>query len=303
MSKAHFVAGVVSAAVLLALLFLDPAAAQRRSTVRCISAVPDGETEGYVPLPTGDVFCPLLADPKQPHSFVSYLHGTSGSFATDIGAIGIGEHFGLMRLGTFQVSISAGIFAQFDLRSESYDLINADYVIGLPLTYRQQGFSARLRAYHQSSHLGDELLLRNPPTEVERENLSFESLEVILSQELGPLRLYAGGEYLFNLEPENLESRLIHAGVELYPAGYFLRIGQLGQARFVAAGDVKAPAEQDWSPAISVRAGLEVGRVRESGYPTRRWMVTGEFYTGPSPYGQFFDEQVTYYGLGMHLSL
>jgi hypothetical protein len=61
------------------------------------------------------------------------------------------------------------VFAQFDLDSTSDDLLNADYVVGLPLTFRRAGFSARGRFYHQSSHLGDELLLREE-NDLEREN-------------------------------------------------------------------------------------------------------------------------------------
>ncbi len=288
----------LSATILLTVLLVDVAGAQRS---RCTFLLSD-EIRGYTTLPTGDVFCALTADPKQPHSFISYVRGTSGAFDTDVGSIGIGEHFGLFRWGTLQLSIGAGIFAQFDLQSASYDLINADYLIGLPLTYRLKGFSSRLRLYHQSSHLGDELLLRDPPVAIERENLSYESLEVILSQEVGALRLYGGGEMLFNREPETLEAMLLHWGAELYPSTYFLRLGQLGRTRFVAAADVKAPAEQRWSPALSIRAGLEFGQAEPS-YPSRRWSIVGEYYTGPSPYGQFFDEQATYFGVGAHLSL
>lgn len=268
----------------------------------CAIGVLASEAQGYTPLPAGDVFCSLLADPKQPHSFISYLRGASGPFDTDIGAVGIGEHFGLLRWGRVQLSIEAGIFAQFDLQSESYDLINADYLIGLPLTFRYAGFSGRLRLYHQSSHLGDEFLLREPPGELERENLSFESAELILSQEAGPLRLYGGGEVLFNREPDDLAATLVHGGMEFYPAARLLRVGNLGAGRFVAGVDVKAPAEQEWSPAWSVRAGLEVGRAREADYPSRRWRLLFEYYDGPSPYGQFFQEEVSYLGLGMHLT-
>ncbi|NIQ57739.1 MAG: DUF1207 domain-containing protein, partial [Gemmatimonadetes bacterium] len=84
--------------------------------------------------------------------------------------------------------------------------------------------------YHQSSHLGDEFLLR---TDLPRENLSFEALDLILSQEVGPVRGYVGGELLFNREPETLESTLAHGGVEL-------RVGALRGARFIGAVDLKA---------------------------------------------------------------
>ena len=89
-----------------------------------------------------------------------------------------------------QLDVIGSIFAQFDVGTASNDLINADYIIGLPLTFRRNGFSVRAKLYHQSSHLGDEYLLRSE--DIVRENLSFESVEVLISQELGLLRGYGG---------------------------------------------------------------------------------------------------------------
>jgi hypothetical protein len=155
------------------------AVAQSSALAQCSTIVPADEQNGFVPLPRGDVFCGLLADPKRPHSFASYLRGTSPTLKTDVAAVGVGENFGLFRWGGLQLGIEAGIFSQFDLRTPSYDLVNADYIIGLPITFRYSGFSARMRVYHQSSHLGDEYLLRGPSVQPERENLSFESLEAV----------------------------------------------------------------------------------------------------------------------------
>ena len=272
----------------------------------CGSGIPESEARGYVPLPRGDVFCPLLADPKGVRSFVSYLRGDAEEFANDVGSVGIADVFGLLRFGGrrpgngVQLSLTGGVFAQFDLGSSSYDLINADYVIGLPLTLRVGGSSARLRVYHQSSHLGDEFLLRSDHPD--RENLSFEALDLILSQDLGPLRVYGGGEYYLNRNPDNLPGKLAHAGLELRPAAA-LRFGTLGAVRFVAAGDVKAVSEEEWETGVSVRAGFEIGRAREGGVPSRRWSLLYEFYDGPSPYGQFFQNDVRLMGVGFHFSL
>ena len=105
-----------------------------------------------------------------------------------------------------------GIFAQFDIGAPSNDLINADYTIGFPLTFRRRGFSFRAKLYHQSSHLGDEYLLRGD--EIVRENLSFESIEFLVSQEIGFLRVYAGAERIFRREPDELPDSLFHTGVE-----------------------------------------------------------------------------------------
>jgi hypothetical protein len=281
------------------------------ASTRCGVGVPESEATGFVTLPRGDVFCPLVADPKGLRSFVSYQRGDSDSFAENIGAVGIGDSFGLFRFGGrsagegVQLSLSGSVFAQFDLGTSSFDLINADYLIALPLTVRWSGLSARLRIYHQSSHLGDEFLLRGdvPEGELrERENLSFESAEGILSQDLGFLRLYAGGEYLFNREPEELEAMVAHAGAELRPLGMLVRFGNAGGLGLVAAVDVKSSEEQDWEAGVSVRAGFEVGRPRETEVPSRRWSLLFEFYDGPSPYGQFFRDDISYYGVGLHFT-
>lgn len=297
-------------AAFLALFVAAPVSAQIAASTRCGVGIPESERTGYVPLPRGDVFCPLIADPKASRSFASYLRHESGDDLTDaeldIASVGIGDSFGLGRWNGsrpgdgVQFALTAGVFAQFDLGTESYDMLNADYVIGFPLTMRQGWFSARVRIYHQSSHLGDEYLLREPPARQDRENLTFEALEAIISADAGPLRVYGGGEFFFRREPEDLGQSLVHGGVELRPLPRVLPLGSLGGFRFVGALDVKSSEEQDWEPAISARGGLEYDRAGGTDATARRWGIFAEFYTGPSPYGQFFREKVRLMGLGVH---
>lgn len=273
----------------------------------CGTTIPPDEALGFVPLPEGDVFCPLIADPKSGYSYISYVRGTSSSaLGTDLGSVGVADRFGLFRWGGpevgegFQVSLAGAVFAQFDLNTSSYDLINADYVVGLPVTMRRGFFSARLRIYHQSSHLGDEYVARPG---VERENFAFNSGEAILSADGGPFRIYAGGEYVFNRNPESPETRLLHGGAELRQQGSGLRLGSIASVRVVAAADFKAVEALDWDVASSARAGFEISRAEETPHVGRRWSVLGHFYDGPSPYGQFFRANVQYYGVGIHFAL
>ena len=184
------------------------------------------------------------------------------------------------------------MFSQFNLDAPSFDLINADYLVGLPLTFRTAGFTARLRVYHQSSHLGDEFILNRNP---ERINLSFESLELILSQEVGALRVYGGGETFFRREPGDLAIRLVHAGAELRPI-------VLSSIRLLAAADLKVVDDETWSRAWSVRAGLEIARIPHPGHPPRVISLIGEFHDGAAPYGQFYREDIRYLGAGFSLS-
>ena len=73
---------------------------------------------------------------------------------TNIAAVGLGEDFGLVRFGGpsigegLQLDVIEDVFAQFDLGAPSNDLINADYVIGVPLTFRRRvGLSLCGRSY------------------------------------------------------------------------------------------------------------------------------------------------------------
>ncbi|MCH6583770.1 MAG: DUF1207 domain-containing protein [Proteobacteria bacterium] len=51
----------------------------------------------------------------------------------------------------------------------------------MPFSFRRGPFSLRARFFHQSSHLGDELLLGpNPP---QRINLSFEAIDMLVAFE------------------------------------------------------------------------------------------------------------------------
>jgi hypothetical protein len=273
----------------------------------CETGIPAGETLGIVWFPRGDLFCPLLADPKGDATFASYVRGTSTSaLGTDIGSVGIGDQLGLFRYNGpmvgegIQLSLSGNIYAQFDLNAPSFDLINADYVIGLPLTFRRGAFSTRIRLFHQSSHLGDEFILRGS---VVRENLAFEAIDALVSAEWKGLRLYAGGEQMFGAQPSEIQTLLAHGGVEIRQPGGGLSIGPLKQARLVAALDAKSVEVLDWTMAWSGRAGFEIGGAPGSEHLSRRWRLMGEYYDGPSPYGQFFRENVRYYGFGLHIGL
>lgn len=263
-------------------------------------------TAEVIGLPARDVFAPLLADPKEPRFLISVLSAESAQRDTTVGAVAYGENFGLVRWpgdsegDGWQLNLAGGVFAQFDLDAPSMDLINADYTIGVPVTYRRRAFSTRVRVYHQSSHLGDEFLLREQP---ERVNLSYEALEVLGSYDLGAWRLYGGGEYLFHREPEELDAGVLHTGVEYRHPRRAFRIGNVGLARFVAAVDVKSIEQHDWGTAVSLKTGFEFRPARGSEQAGRHWSLLAEYYDGPSPYGQFLTEKITCWGLSLALNL
>ncbi len=255
-----------------------------------------GLARGSVPFPVGDLFLPLLADPKQPQFFTSYRYYDTPENGAHAAAVGYGETFGFYRVAGqrpgdgLQFSVAGALFAQFNLDAPSADLINADYTIGIPVTWRNGTTSARLRIYHQSSHLGDEYLLRARP---DRVNLSFESFEAILSEQRDAWRFYFGGEYLFHREPADLKPGALHGGVEWR----FTR-EVWGTGHWVGGIDVKGWEEHNWNPDVSVKTGLEFGAYEPG---QRRFRLMLEGYRGFAPHGQFYSDYITYYGVGLYL--
>ena len=256
-----------------------------------------GVTGEVDPLPMGDVFRPLIADPKQPRFFVSLNRYDSSLRKFTLASVGFGETFGLYRfIGTregdgLQLSIEGALFAQFDMNSASHDLINADYTVGIPVTYRSGDNSLRFRIYHQSSHLGDEFLLR--VVHPQRINLSFESVELLYSREWRSWRLYGGGEYLIHKEPAELKPGSFHWGLEYLGLKPLLFGGRL-----VGGVDLKSMEEHGWDTDISAKAGLEFGQP-DPGH--RRLRIAAQWYKGFDPHGQFYNNRIEYYGLELAL--
>ncbi len=242
-------------------------------------------------LPERELFALLIADPRQPRFSMSYQRYKAAPQEFNAAAVALGEYFGfatgfLGGRGASQIGIQAAVFALFNLDAPSGDLIDADYWVGFPLSYRRGPWSYLLRLYHQSSHLGDEFILGNPS--VERVNLSYEDLEALVSYEGEHWRLYGGGGYLPRSEP-TLEPAHLHAGLE------YVQPRALWGLDFLAAADFRAGEELDWRRSASYQAGFEF-KTRSP----RRVRLMLEHYRGHSPNGQFFRERIRYTGIGLY---
>lgn len=248
--------------------------------------------------PKDPLFDPLLADPRWPRFSASYQNYRDNDEFDSIGSVSFGGRFGLYQgdglpLGLWQLDIAAAVFSIFDLDASSYDLINSDFWVSFPsLSYRIGNFSALAQLFHQSSHLGDEYLLRD---RTERINLSYEGVDLHLSYEFfNVFRIYAGGEYLFHTDPSDLEEKSYSGGIEFTsPVGFFNNM-----ITPVAAVDFQRREESRWDTDTSIRAGFELKRTSEA---KRRYLILGESYKGHSPNGQFYTRKVEYLGVGLHI--
>ena len=186
--------------------------------------------------------------------------------------------------------MQAGVFSVFDLDAKSADLVNADYLVGIPLSARYEDWSAMLRLYHQSSHLGDEFLLR---TQTQRVNLSYEAVDLRFSYEIGDvLRLYGGGGGLFHQDPSDIQPWSVQYGLELTSPWPKRDAGW----RPVAAADLQNHQENNWSLDASVRAGIQIDGL----LLTRNLQILLEYFNGRSPNGQFYKNKIEYFGIGTH---
>ncbi len=249
-----------------------------------------------------DLFTPLLADPQEPGFFATYLFASTPHLAPRIGSVGLGQTIGLVRsrTGRWQLAVAAGVFSQFDMASTTNHLMNTDYIIGVPISYRRGARSARIRVYHQSSHLGEEFLDGGA---VRRQLLSFEAVEVLLADEVSSWRLYGGGEYRFQRTPHDMRPTVVHAGLEYRRPEPLVRLGRVGEGRLVAAVDGKSFAEREWQVGWSLKTGLAFSSPTAIEARGPRWSVMLTAYTGPTPYGQFYRENLSSVGLGIGLSL
>lgn len=250
--------------------------------------------------PSAVVFRPLLADPKEPQFFANYLWDRSTRLGSRLGSVGFGETLGLVRVRDWQLAVAAGVFSEFNMQSSTTDLLNTDYLVGLPVAYRHGDWSARFSVFHQSSHLGDEYMLH---THAQRVDLSFEAAEVLLGREMGRWRVYGGGEYVFVHSPADLQPAVLHAGVEYRARGPVLRIGRLAAGRFVTGLDAKSVQDRDWHVGWSLVSGLELGDPLAPPGSGWRWSLLLKAYTGPAPYGEFFREDVSSVGVGVGFTI
>jgi len=252
--------------------------------------------QGFELFPHDRVFRSPIADPAEPRVFMSRLEVEPERGANFSAAfLGVGVEFGLLRRAGaapdhgWQLSVFGSADSLFNLDLPGDALVNTDYRFGFPLTWRNGAWSTRARVYHQSSHLGDELILGgNAPRRID---MSFEAADLLLAWQRAGWRLYGGGSHILRTRAPAYDGSGVHAGFD-YLSAPALLFGQ----RLIAGVDLKWLEPAQPHSAVSAKAGMMIGR---HSLERRGVTLLVEAYEGFAPFGQFFEQEFRYRGVSL----
>ena len=252
------------------------------------------------------LFAPLVADPRQPTNSAAIRVGDK--VCGDIcAAVSLGDDFPVFRWinmmrwhGDLQIGIEAGIWSVFNYtniphrpRHESCELVNTDFLVGIPLTYAFDQWSFRLRVYHISSHLGDEFLCNIGRTTARSGRIRAwkRSTSLVLISFQAVLRGYFGPGVVFHSDPSfRIKPLYVQYGVELRILGSKFNYHRLYGTPFFAI-HLENWQQRRWDLDMTVKLGYEISKLQGVG---RKMRVYVDYHHGFSYEGQFFNKRTEY---------
>lgn len=223
-------------------------------------------------------------------------------FGQAVASTSFGEVFPIYRwygvgpwCADLQVDIEAAVWSLFEwvgdrgtIQGDACALIDADYYVGLPLSYAVNCWSFRLRLYHVSCHVGDEYLLlqqlHNP--DFQRVNPSDNAVDFFASYYTWKqaLRLYAGVGYIFDTNPSYpVKPWYVEYGAELRLFGRRIPCTRLYLQPFAACNFTNTQ-DRHWDIDQNYNVGLEFSKLARVG---RKIRFFGQYHHGFSEAGQF----------------
>ncbi len=286
--------------IMFSLICFHPIYADSDDEIVCeeLEVVPEVES---ALLPALNPFFPTMLASGRVIAYSAGYRTYDSIFRTQCIPVSIGDQFSLCQIkhvsfGQLYFGFEACVWAIFEARVSSLSLINSDYYVALPFTYFYKDFAAKIRVYHESSHLGDEFLLEH--RDIERLNPSMEVFDFALaytfarnlttflgyscvlrsdeSFKIKPNGLYYGFNYFFN----GLTIRFLNLEGTPYFAGYFTNY-----------------QDNNWRLNSSGAIGIQFDNIqfdRSYGHKARFYL---EFQDGNSYDGQFSKKTTKYFAL------
>ena len=256
-----------------------------------VSGIAD-ENVNWAIMPREPLFKPILADPHWPKLYAAYHYYTSKLVKNGMTETSIGRTVPLLAINTgsspdIEIGVQANATMSFIEATTALDLISADYMVGVPVTFKWDKFSFLARFYHRSGHLGDDVVIRD---KIQGKSVfSLEVLEGVMSFEpLEWLRLYGGGGYLYRPNPPDYGYWTYKLGAETH-----MKTDSFIFPALVAAVNMDGYEGGKYTPMISVAVGTEV-------FVSNVYLML-EFYEGYAYQGQYFQKKIRFMGIGFYI--
>lgn len=243
----------------------------------------------YIPLPQTLLWKPPLANQREPRFYAKFTNLNDQSYIDTA----IGAQFGLGRFAPqgrenegFQVDVFGAVFTRFNDRRL---LTAADYRAGLPLTFRKGPWSSKVSYEHTSTHIGDEY---SAVTGRMQKALAIDEVVLGVSREFGEhLRLYGQYGYAFLTSDHTNANRRNRFDLGISYSNY-ADTGVWG--RPYAAYDMDLRQYQGYR----VNSTFQVGW--QWVHNLRSVRIGYEYYSGGSPYGQFYKQTENWSAIGFY---
>ena len=255
------------------------------------------------------LFQPLIADPREPTYSVEATFGDKVIGRKAV-VVSFGDDFPIFRWlnvfywqGDMQIGIQGGAWAVFNFyhvparNDGNCELVNTDYMGAIPLTYAFDNWSFRMRFYHISGHLGDELIVDHPSFLHKRVNPSFEALDFMTSYQFtqGVRGYFGPGVILHSDRSFKLKPLYVMYGSELRFFGKKMHYHRLYGTPFLAL-HLENWQQHHWNFDLFLKLGYEISKLQGVG---RKMRVYANYHVGYSYEGQFFNERTQYGGVGL----
>lgn len=252
--------------------------------------------------PRGNYFQPILLDPATPQL------GSSVYSRIEKGVI-MREAYIPVNMGTSLIVVrkpfseTDGLEAGFEFAIHSQFIIgpvrnmimgglqNTDYRISGITHYKKGKYVLRAKLFHQSSHLGDDHIIRNGITTATSNIQNYEEVSLMVSTVRNNLRYYFSGGY--NISIYTVRERIMVQG----GFSFVQPLGTSGIIGMVGGCDLKIYQQNSFSPNWKTGLGFEI---RQDGSSILTVLV--EYYNGHLPYSTLEPDKVQLLGMGFYFN-
>jgi len=195
----------------------------------------------------------------------------------------------------YEFGFEVASYTQFEIITPNgvyqRNLLNIDYRICMHLNVKNNAWSYRARFFHESSHLGDDYMIRNKIHAYLPNPLNYEQLDFTAALEKGRFNYYAGLGAVVRIE--TIRKRFsAQTGFS-----FSFPVNEKARVKYVGGMDLKFLQQTNYDVNAKMCAGFQFGKGDES----PKFVV--EFYTGHLPFSLYEYKKVQWLGIGLYFNV